>query len=330
MKNSPLVSVIIPVYNVERYLRRCLDSVVNQTYRNLEIILVDDGSPDRCPEICDEYAERDSRIKVIHKKNGGQSEARNIAIDICRGEYIAFIDSDDLVSTWYIENLYTAINNHSVKFAICETICFSDYSEIGRHESLYSSKLLSKRSAIKSYCSLFPRKSVPFLAPFCKLYHRSLFQELRFPVGCIYEDSLLNYKLIDLVDEIAYINEPLYYYYMRENSTMGQKERHDYKIVLRPYQEAIAYFESLQKSDFAAFFFPPLLMREIYRYWIAKELNNDQLLSDEIFNLYCKDFALFKKSKGNFFLKIIFGILLKMPGLYSVYRRLTPGLVGGR
>ena len=330
MKDTPLVSIIIPVYNVEPYLRRCLDSVVNQTYKNLEIILVDDGSPDRCPEICDEYAEKDLRIKVIHKKNGGQSEARNVAIDVCRGEYIAFIDSDDFISTWYIENLYIAIKKHSAKFAICETICFSDDSKIGCHNALYSSKLISKSDALKSYCSLLPRKSVPFLAPFCKLYHRGLFQELRFPVGCIYEDSLLNYKLIDLVDEIAYIKEPLYYYYMRENSTMGQKERHDYKIVLRPYQEAIAYFERKQRRDFAAFFFPPLLMREIYRYWIAKELNNDQMLSDEIFNLYCKDFALFKKTSGNVFFKIVFGLLSKKPVLYSIYRRLTPGLVGGR
>ena len=95
---NPLISVIVPIYNVEKYLARCVDSIVNQTYKNLEIILVDDGSPDLCPQMCDDYAEKDSRIKVVHKKNGGLSDARNAGMAVSTGEYISFIDSDDYVS----------------------------------------------------------------------------------------------------------------------------------------------------------------------------------------------------------------------------------------
>lgn len=94
---NPLISVIVPIYNVEKYLARCVDSIVNQTYKNLEIILVDDGSPDRCPQMCDDYAEKDSRIKVVHKKNGGLSDARNAGMAVATGEYISFIDSDDWI-----------------------------------------------------------------------------------------------------------------------------------------------------------------------------------------------------------------------------------------
>ena len=107
--NSPLVSVIVPIYNMEKYLRKCVDSIINQTYHNLEIILVDDGSPDQCPQICDEYAEKDSRIVVIHKKNGGLSSARNAALDVCQGDYIGFIDSDDYIEPNMYENLLEAI-----------------------------------------------------------------------------------------------------------------------------------------------------------------------------------------------------------------------------
>lgn len=327
---NPLISVIIPVYNVERYLRRCLDSVVNQIYKNLEIILVDDGSPDRCPEICDEYAERDSRIKVIHKKNGGQAEARNKGIDIARGEYITFVDADDYISSSYVSSLYKSIKRFSVKFAICQMDCFTDYKDVLQTDTSSSCCKISKKQALEYYCALGEKNSIPFLAACCKLYHRSLFETLRFPVGCIYEDSLLNYKLIDLVDEIAYVKKPLYHYLMRNDSTMGQREKHDYKNVLKPYWEAIEYFEGLQESDFAALFYAPLLMREVYRYWIAKELDGNDKLTEEIFSLFCKDLRCFKKTKGNYFLKFIFGILEKWPGLYSLYRKMTPGLIGGR
>ncbi len=327
---NPLISVIIPVYNVEPYLRRCLDSVVNQTYRNLEIILVDDGSPDHSPKICDEYAENDSRIIVIHKENEGQAEARNKGIDAATGAYITFVDADDYISSSYVNDLYKSIEFFSVKFAICQMDCFTEYRDISQLNSPAGCCKISKKQALEHYCALGEKKSTPFLAACCKLYHRSLFEELRFPIGCIYEDSLLNYKLIDLVDYIAYVKKPLYHYLMRNDSTMGQRKKHDYKIVLRPYKEAISYFKEKQQIDLAALFYPPLLMREVYRYWIAKDVNKNAVESNEIFELLKKDYDLFRKSKGNFGVKIVFLILVKCPSLYSLYRKMFPGLIGGR
>ena len=119
MKDNPLISVVIPIYKVEKYLCECVDSVINQTYTNLEIILVDDGSPDNCPAICDDYASKDSRIKVIHKENGGQSSARNAGIKIAKGEYISFIDSDDYVSPVYIEQLYSTLKRSGAGLSCC-------------------------------------------------------------------------------------------------------------------------------------------------------------------------------------------------------------------
>lgn len=324
-----LITVIIPVYNVEAYLRICLDSVVNQTYKNLEIVVVDDGSTDGSSKICDEYAERDGRIKVVHKHNGGQANARNQAIDMARGDYLTFVDSDDIISSYYVESLYNSAMKFSVKFAICQMISFTTEKTEIKERCKIDPCLIPKKKALEYYCSLSKNKSF-FLAACCKLYHKSLFKTLRFPEGCIYEDSLVNYKLIDMVDKIAYLQTPLYYYRIRENSTMGQKEKHDYKIVLKPYQEAIAYFQEKKEYAFADLFYPPLMMREVYRYWVAKKIDRKKKLSEEIFALYKKDLALFKKTKGNFFFKLVFGILGKYPGLYTLYRKMTPGLVGGR
>ena len=117
--SNPLISVIVPVYKVENYLDKCIDSIVNQTYNNLEIILVNDGSPDNCPQICDEWKEKDNRIKVIHKENGGVSSARNKGLEIATGSYIAFIDSDDWVEENYISSLYDAIVSNDAQVALC-------------------------------------------------------------------------------------------------------------------------------------------------------------------------------------------------------------------
>ena len=118
-KINDLISVILPIYNVEKYLRKCVDSLLKQTYKNLEIILVDDGSPDNCPLICDELAKIDSRVKVLHKKNGGLSDARNYGLDHCNGNYVVFVDSDDFVNINMIDYLYKAIKNQNADIAIC-------------------------------------------------------------------------------------------------------------------------------------------------------------------------------------------------------------------
>ena len=168
---TPLVSIIVPIYKVESYLRRCLDSVVSQTYTNLEIILVDDGSPDGCPQICDEYASKDSRIIVIHKENGGLSDARNVGLDICKGEYISFVDSDDWINNHYIEKLLSAAETVKADIAVASCKYISD-------NPLYSERTFPMDPGEINYDDIlreiFGRQNPSFVAACIKLFNHNL------------------------------------------------------------------------------------------------------------------------------------------------------------
>lgn len=211
----PIISVIVPVYKVEPYIDRCIDSIVNQTYRNLEIILVDDGSPDRCPEICESWAEKDSRIKVIHKENGGLSAARNCGIECCHGDYIGFVDSDDWIEPDMYEKLYNTIVKYNVplamggRFDIYEN-CLTDKKRTTYgNEKVISAQQLLPKMLLGDGCD-----SVAW----DKLYHKSLWKEIRFPDGEIFEDIAIMYKLIIKANKIAICDDPLYNYYHRSGS----------------------------------------------------------------------------------------------------------------
>lgn len=327
---NPLISVIIPVYNVEPYLRCCLDSVVNQTYRNLEIILVDDGSTDDCPAICEEYVQKDNRIVVVHKKNGGLSDARNVGIKISRGEYLTFVDSDDLVSKYFIDSLYRAVSSYSVKLAICLVRCFADECELVDSNPTVSFCVFDKKKTLQRFCSLNFNKSTPYISACSKMYHRSLFNNFFFPKGKIYEDVYAGYRIIDQVDKVIIVHSSLYYYRMRNDGIMGRKEKHTYQEVLRPYQSAIEYFNRTNQVDMVFLFYPPLLMREIYRYWVAKVIDNKEQIASEILSLYKQDVRKLRGKPVNFTLKAIFEILSWVPSIYILYRKILPGLVGGR
>lgn len=209
-----LISVIIPVYKVEPYLTRCVDSVLAQTYTNLEIFLVDDGSPDRCGEICDAYAAKDKRIKVIHKKNGGLSDARNAALDVCSGEYISFVDSDDYVGNDFIESLYHALQHFQAKLAICGIVKFD---EAGKEQKDYSPSDTERYVSGKEMMETVWRP-----AAWNKLYHRSLFAELRYPVGKLYEDLFIYHDILAMVDRIAFTGKNSYHYFNRQSSIMNK------------------------------------------------------------------------------------------------------------
>ena len=207
MKN-PLISVIIPIYNVEKYLRKCIDSVLAQTYTKLEIILVDDGSLDNCGKICDEYAEKDERVKVIHKKNGGLSSARNYGLEVARGEYISFIDSDDWVAPTFIEILLKTLQEQQVKISAVGYF-FVGPAKIKR-ESISPNK--QKKQIISSQRAVqLGFESLGFFAV-NKLYARELFAGISFPQGQLYEDIATIYKVFLKTDKIALYDEPLYYY----------------------------------------------------------------------------------------------------------------------
>lgn len=210
--NQKKISIVIPVYNVEKYLEKCIESVINQTYNNLEIILVDDGSPDNCGSICDEYSKKDGRIKVIHQFNGGLSNARNTGIRNATGSYITFIDSDDYVDNSYVEVLYRNILQHN-----------SDMS-IGTHKVIYDNSVIDKATHDE-----FQGKPEEILkrmlydqdvdvSAWGKLYKIELFRNIEFPEGRLYEDAATTYKLIDTCRIVSVKSESLYNYTIRKNS----------------------------------------------------------------------------------------------------------------
>ena len=213
MNENTKISVIIPVYNVEKYLRQCLESVINQTYKNLEIILVNDGSTDNSGKICEEYALKDERIKVIHKENGGISSARNTAVDIAKGEYITFIDSDDDVELDFIDYLYDILKHFNCKMSVC-THNIVKNKKIRKSFNLKTDYKLSSQECIKK---LLYNDGIDTSA-WAKLYDKSLFDNIRYPVGKLFEDIATTYKLFIKSKEIACGHLAKYNYNVRENS----------------------------------------------------------------------------------------------------------------
>ena len=214
MKEHDLISIIVPIYNVEQYLEKCINSILNQTYTNLEIILVDDGSPDNSGKICDEYAKKDNRIKVIHKENGGISSARNTGLKVARGAYVGFIDSDDYIEKDMYEILYKNVKKENADISIC-----SNYD-------IYKNKIIgTKKQGI--YTVMTPEETIIKMNSFGyfgfpvwnKLYKKELFYDLRFLTDkktC--EDWYFLYEVICKCKKIVYQSVPKYYYCLRENS----------------------------------------------------------------------------------------------------------------
>lgn len=227
---DPLISVIVPIYKVESYISSCVDSIINQSYKNLEIILVDDGSPDQCPHICDSYAEKDKRVKVIHQKNSGQSKARNIALDCCNGEYIAFVDGDDWIQMNAFEKALNEIQNQDVDVAF------------------YTANIIVNGKAVENRFRYFPNKTVlPQREliertlkddiggqPWLKLMKRKCWTDVRFPVGRIYEDLAISFRPFLHADKGAiFLDEPLYNYRMNLSGTsLGNNPHRNYFIFL--------------------------------------------------------------------------------------------------
>ena len=211
-----LVSIIIPIYKVEKYLRQCIESVIAQTYINIEIILVDDGSPDNCGKICDEYAEKDSRIKVIHKKNEGLSVARNVGIDIANGAYLMFVDSDDWVEPTFCERALETAILHSV-----DCVAFG-VNVIYEGGSIVNFNPISPRfiSTEESIGRLVDGRS-PHNGVWNKIYKRSLFKTIRFPRDMIFEDQAVMYLLLHQSNGVYVISDKTYNYRRRSDSLSG-------------------------------------------------------------------------------------------------------------
>lgn len=219
-KKLPLISVIIPVYNVEKYLQRCIDSVLAQTYNNIEVILIDDGSTDSCGKICDEFAGRAPRVRVVHKKNGGLSDARNVGIELAKGEYITFVDSDDFIDLDMIEYLFTLAKWANARMSVCVNRLYDE--DTGRFKTERND---GKKEILTSHESL--RRMLyhqDFFVSACgKLYQKKMFEHIRFPVGKLYEDTSTIYKLVIRAEMIGYGRACKYNYCIRNGSITRSK-----------------------------------------------------------------------------------------------------------
>lgn len=242
--DNPLISVIVPVYNVEEFLDDCIRSIVNQTYTNLEIILVDDGSTDRSSDICDEWMRRDPRIKVIHKRNGGLSSARNIGIEQAIGEYLGFVDSDDYIYPQMYEQLLTVLVESPRKVASCayKRVLNSNETE-PRKEICITEELDLKESLDSVFCGDLN------VSVCCKLFAREIFDSIRFPVGETNEDVCVTIPTLALAGGIVYTREKLYCYRDRANSITHSYWKTDANIV---YKHLMQMQEQLNSIGFGS------------------------------------------------------------------------------
>lgn len=234
---NDLISVIVPIYGVEDYLDKCVNSIANQTYKNLEIILVDDGGLDKCPEICDKYARRDRRIRVIHKQNGGQSEARNFGIDIAKGKYLAFVDGDDWIESTMIEHLYSTCEKFNVGMSTCARY-LTDGETVNGTAFVGEQRVYSSEEAMNE---ILAGKSMD-VAPWDKLYRSELFEKIRFPVGEVNEDIAIFYKLIDRACRIAHCGTAEYYYRNRPGSTTKLTYKYEVRKIIEKNLRGIEEF----------------------------------------------------------------------------------------
>lgn len=220
MEENSMISIIIPVYKVEKYLDRCVQSVVDQTYKNLEIILVDDGSPDNCPNICDKWKNKDSRVRVIHKKNGGLSDARNAGIEIATGKYIAFVDSDDYIKPEMYEKLYFAINEYKADMAICNLQCVDDEGNLidkNIQRLPIKKEVISGREIVAN--QIWKEKGWYWIVVWSRLYSRKLFEYIRFPVEKLHEDEFTAHLFWSACEKVACV-EGIYYNYVQRSESI--------------------------------------------------------------------------------------------------------------
>lgn len=278
---EPLISVIVPVYKVEPYLHKCVDSILAQTYRRLEIILVDDGSPDQCGAICDEYAEKDGRVKVIHKPNGGLSDARNAGMRIMSGELVAFVDSDDWIEPTMYERLYALLDQFQADMAFGGV---ADDWECGNAVTTTKTSDYGPTPFAEDAVAAMRRYFHGSWAAWDKLYRAKLFDGIFYPVGEINEDEAIVLHLLDRCDRVCYTNEIFYHYMRRDNGNSITTSAFSEKKLAWP-QHCEANLHFVQEH------YPELIPDAAARYrssllWALREMALSDSFSPEIWRNY--------------------------------------------
>ena len=253
--NKYELDVIVPVYNVERYLSKCVESILAQTFCDFRLILVDDGSTDRSGELCDQFAELDSRITVIHKENGGLSSARNAGLDISEAPYICLIDSDDYIESVMFDELYRAITDNQADMSICNfRYVYIDCDEPNSSQDIYlpiKNTVLLGGDALKE---LYTQYGYYYVVAWNKMYSKKLFEEIRYPIGKYHEDEFVIHELFYKCDKIACVQKPMYNYVQRSGSIMAQKnEKQSYDVIEAFHARRIFYHNNhLRKREMEA------------------------------------------------------------------------------
>ncbi len=278
-----LISIVVPAYNVEKYIGKCIESLMNQTYQNIEIIIIDDGSSDNTAQICDDYAYKDNRIKVVHRENMGVSAARNYGIEISKGEFVAFIDSDDFVSKIYCEKMISAISRNNAEVAIC---CMHDYEEnkkIEVEEKEYVEEVLNPEETIID----FIKTGKYFDCMGGKMLSRRLINMIKFPINRIYEDCATVYKFYTNANRSVVLNQEYYFYLVHRNGSItssiyDEKHQHDYDIMMKErYDYLVKHFPDLKEWINAL-----LIMNMFLAIQRAYMTEKDELINSEVIKEY--------------------------------------------
>lgn len=265
-----LISVIVPVYNVEKYLRKSIESIRKQTYSHLEIILVNDGSPDGCPSICNEYRERDPRVKVIHKKNGGLSSARNAGIEAASGKYIAFVDGDDSIHVDFIRILHELCEKYECDIAQCDFLMIDEESILLAPQQNRKVEVYDAKEAMKNFCK--DSNITKYWVAWNKLYKKELFEDIRYPCGRIHEDIFTSHRLLWKSRKTAVTNLYLYYYLQRNDSlTGGESKIRNESDRLDALKEMIDFFAEKGLEDELIYILYKYYFTTVQVYQIIKE-----------------------------------------------------------
>lgn len=312
MSNQPAISVIVPIYNMEKYLKKCIDSIVNQTYKNLEIILVDDGSTDSSASICDKYARKDSRIKSYHKPNGGLADAKNYGLQKSSCEYVAFVDADDWVDNTMYETMVFALQRTNSDIVICGR--YIEYENQKAKKWNYPNELTMDSTEALIY--LNSCKNID-MASWDKIYKRQLFDDITFPAGKKCEDAYTTYLLFYKAKRVSYVPECLYHYFQRPNSiSRNQNLNLDYvyaaKEQLDFFQEKLPHLVYVAETNYA-FSIKALYQTAVERHIpIPTELRQEQHNTKKYYKAIIKNKHISNKKK------ITFTLFAYCPTFYRV------------
>lgn len=307
------ISIIVPVYKTEDYIDRCIESILRQSYQNFELILVDDGTPDRAGLICDEYAKKDNRIKVIHQENAGQSVARNNALKIATGDYYCFVDSDDYIADDILEKLYKLLTDNIADISIVSYVPFEGDRVNSIGPSPCQVTVFNNTDMIKNIHMV---KDELYVVMWGKLFKKSLFDGIQFPAGRICEDLYVLYQLYDKAEKAVFSNEKLYYYYRGNvsSSTFSINKRF-YDDVFWVLEQEIEYMDQ-RHPDLGAY------PRRTYMYWIVDLCKKTKgiISFGKMRSIYLRYRSLYNESRGMKKEKF-FTLFYYMPSIYVALKR---------